>query len=301
MGIQRAYRIGKGDVFRHYLRQNASIFGLRPEDIDAYKEPIVVRVVDVVDGALPRLVRDLNQSTTQSMDATAEAVSAARVMPAAALEAIANGLGEDEDLSEFLASNRSKPLIAALTSSGVITSANRGRLLNHQGLLSEDGRRLVIAQLAAALVQDAATLEDLGQLRQSLARSAPWWLAASATGNYDVRRAFTKAAKDLRDVRRSGMTLATWHRQSGLFSKPHTDGDPLAQAALELMDAVGSKPVIFSKIARRYRQLASALGSAPLLLAADDLDQMTIDAQNSGRLPPPEVALKAAAAAAGAK
>ena len=84
MGIQRAYRIGRGDTFKNYLRDHAKLFGLRAEDINGLEDPIVVRVVDVSAAALPRLVRDLNQSTTQSMDPLAEAVSAARVMPASA-------------------------------------------------------------------------------------------------------------------------------------------------------------------------------------------------------------------------
>lgn len=300
MGIQRAYRTGRGDVFRDYLRAHATTFGLRAEDVDAYQQPIVVRVVDVDRAALPRLVRDLNLSTTQALDPLAEAVSAARVLPPSALQALADGLGEDEELSEYLGSTRSKPLVQALEAGGIVTSANRSRLLDPKGLLSEDGRRLVVQQLAAALVADAGVLEQLGgQVRQALARSAPWWLAAGATAGYDVRAAMLKAARDLIDMRRADLTLSQWRRTLGMFEKPKTEGDPLAELLLEVLDEAGGRPIVFSKVARAYRRIAAAVGSTPLLLAADPLEEMIVAAQASGRAPTAVVALQAAAESVG--
>lgn len=284
MAIQRAYRSGHGATLRRYLREHAATFGLRPEDVDRFEDPILVRVVEVDLRALPRLVRDLNQPLTQAMDATAEAVSAARVLPQAALDALAAGIGDDTELAAYLGSPRSLPLVRALEAGGVVTPANRNRLLTPAGLLSEDGRRLVTAQLAAALVPDAGTLEALGQLRGSLARSAPWWLAASAVPGYDVRRAFTLAARDLRRMRAEDLSIRQLRQGLELFGgeASRTAGDRLAEVALEMFDDVGAKPIVFTRIARTYRRMADALGSAPLLVADDLVDELVLSVQRGG-------------------
>lgn len=295
MGVQRAYRTGHGAGFRSALRERAKTFGLKPEDVDRYEDPIVVRVVEVDERALPRLVRDLNQQTTQAMDRSAEAVSAARVMTPAVLDALSEGLGEMEELADFLASPRSKPLVRALEAAGVVTSANRNRLLTPTGLLSEDGRALVISQLAAALVQDAATLDAIGgQVRGALARSAPWWIAASASPGYDVRRAFTLAAKDLVSMRRDDLTLQQYRRRVGMFEDIATSGDPLAAEALDVLVAAGARPIVMTRIARAYRRISRALSSAPLLLASDPIDEAVMEAQQNKKPLAPEEALRLA-------
>ena len=46
MSTVRLYRDGNGDVYRNMLRTKAAEYGLKPEDVEGMKEPILVRQVD---------------------------------------------------------------------------------------------------------------------------------------------------------------------------------------------------------------------------------------------------------------
>ncbi|MFY0539985.1 hypothetical protein [Nannocystis pusilla] len=128
-------------------------------------------------------MRALNTSLTQSLDATAESVAIARQLPEEALQILALALAQDDmDLGEFLKSERSRPFVQALQRVSIITSQNANRLLAG-GLLSDKGRELLVPALYASIVPDADLLDAAStELRNALARSAPYWLAASAYG-----------------------------------------------------------------------------------------------------------------------
>lgn len=258
MGIRR-HVAGGGTVFRDYLLKVCSEFGFTPAQVRRFRSPIVVRTVDPPRSEWPRYVRDLNQGLTQVMDVLAEGVSLARQLPPDALEALAAGLADGGELGEFFASRSSLPFIQALERGGIITQQNRGRLVASNGLLTEDGRALAIRQLAAAVLPDADLLELAGpELRQALARSAPFWLAAAAHGGeWDVRPPLQRAVRDLLAARAADLALRRFFQQADLFQPPHSHNHPIALRMLVLLDKLGGKPAVLARVARYFSTEAS--------------------------------------------
>lgn len=266
MGLQLHYRRG-GRVFADYLRQNALDFGLRPEEIDRVPVahgggPVVVRVVSLGEDNWKKAVRDFNTSLTFALDLVTESAAIASQLQPEVFEVLARGLAEDEsDLGEYLASRRSVPLIEALRRSHVITANNQSRLLRSDGLLSTQARELFVAALGAAVVGDADLLEHAGaEIRNALARSAPYWLAASAFGGgWDVRVPMRLAIRDLLAVRNSGLPLRRWRQQTSMFEAPKTADDPMGQRLLVILDQ-RSGPVQLSRIAKAFAGDAAMFG-----------------------------------------
>lgn len=280
MGVLRHYENG-GLVYRDYIRKVAGEFGFTPQQIDAVQWPAIVRVIDVPRKEWPSFVRRLNQGLTQSMDSLAEGVSLARQLDGESLKSLAGGLaGGEVDLGDFLQSRASLPLIAALRRATIITSTNEGRLLRPaDGLLTEDGRTLLTRQLGAAVVADADLLELLGpELRAALSRSAPYWLsAASAGGDWDVRPAMLAAAKDLQAARAAGRKVRAWYAQQDIFSPPATRDSPQGQRMLVLLEALGGKPAVFSRIARQFASEAAMFGGSQASMLAPKSPEEAID------------------------
>ena len=269
MGMKRHYLM-HGTAFRDYLRKNAHEFGFTAAQVDKFDQPIIVRTIDPPPAEYVRLVRDLNQTLTQSMDVIAEGVSLARQMPAAALEILAQSLGSgDTELGEYFSSRASLPFIAALERGGIITAQNRGRLVRTDGLLTDDGRALAIRQIGASILPDADLLERMGaELRQALARSAPFWLAAAASGDaWDVRPALASAVRDLLAARAADLSPRRFFQQVDFFNPPASHNNPMALRMLVLLDKLGGKPAVLGRVAKYYASEAAQHGRQATLLA----------------------------------
>lgn len=275
MGLQLHYRRG-GRVYADFLRANALDFGLRPEEIDRVPVqggggPVVVRVVSLGETAWRQAVRDFNTGLTFAMDAIAESSAIAGQLTPDVFEVLARYLAEDEsDLGEFLASRRSLPLIEALRRAHIITSSNQNRLVRPgDGLLSTQGRELLVAALGAAVLGDVDLLDAAGaELRTALARSAPYWLAASAYGGgWDVRPQLRAAVRDLLALRSSGLSLRRWRQQTSMFEPPATAGDPMGERLLVILYE-RSGPVQLSRIAKAFSTDAAMFGGRQSSLLA---------------------------------
>jgi len=275
MGIRRNY-INGGTEFSNYLVKNAAEFGFTAAQVRRFKQPMIVRVIDPPREEWSRYVRDLNQGLTQVMDAITESVSLARQMPQGALDALAEGLGDGEDLSTFFTQQASRGFVRALEAGGLITTQNRGRMLHPSGLLNEDGQALAIRQLSAAVLPHADLLEFAGaETRKALARSAPYWLAAASHGgDWDLRPSIELAMRDLIKAKAEQaadpgrFSLRKLFLQVDLFNPPQTKGHAFALRMLVLLAALADKPAVFAKLAKEFASDAAMFsGRTGTLLA----------------------------------
>lgn len=269
MGTMLHYHDG-GYIISDYIVMVAEDFGFDPREVDALvfapgDGPMIVRVIDIPESEWPAAVRALNVPLTMAMDSVAEAVAFSKQISPEALDYLAHALGEDDmTLHEYLLSQRSVPFINALWRTGLINAQNSSRLIGEGGLLSADGGRpLVIGALAAALSPDPDLLDAAHvELRNALARSAPYWLAAAAYGrSWDLRAPLDKAIRDYLAFKGSSGygSIAAWKRQIAIVQR-HSDGDPLAERLLDIL-AANRGPVQLSKIARHFMSAATAYGS----------------------------------------
>lgn len=80
IALRRAYAGGKAEGYRTFLEQNAARFGLKPEDVRAMRQPVLVRERTVeVDRA--DFARQANESPVSAMSDTEQAKSDAARMP----------------------------------------------------------------------------------------------------------------------------------------------------------------------------------------------------------------------------
>lgn len=285
MGLRRHYRSG-GTVFRDYLTAHAAEFGFTAAQVKKFRQPTIVRVIEAPRDQWVRLVRDLNQTLTQSMDVIAEGVSLARQMPPELLGILADNVGEGE-LGPFYDSRASLPLIHALERAGVITTSNRNRILGPNGLLNDEGKVLITRQISAAVLPDADLLEYLGpQLRGTLARSAPHIIAAAAAGGeWDVRPALARAVQDLLGSRARDLTVKQLFGQVDFLNPPATHRHPMGLRLLVLLDRLGGKPLVFSRVFK-YFATESQLGRSQQSLLQAKTPTAALDeaAVNVGQL-----------------
>lgn len=259
--LQLHYANG-GTEARDYLTDHAREFGFSRKQIETVPDPVIVRVIETPKpGArdyrrtLQELVRLLNVPLTKALDVQSESVAEARRLSDEILDLLAVAFQEDIGLSEYLASNTSRPLISALRRAGIVTDRNAIKLLSVDGLLSADGRQLVERILTAALVPDAQLLERLGpQIRGSLARSAPFVLAAASYGgDWDLRAPLVAALRDLAALRVQGArTVDQFLRQQVMGERPHVADDAIGQSLLRLLHTAGSAPLKLSAIFRKF-------------------------------------------------
>lgn len=78
MSVQLAYaeHPERGQAYKSALAAKAKSFGLRPEDVEAFDRPVLVRALDETPAPqdMARKARLYNQTLMQGLDATAEGV-----------------------------------------------------------------------------------------------------------------------------------------------------------------------------------------------------------------------------------
>ena len=263
--LQLHYAQG-GQLARDYLLDHAAQFGFSRSDIEQIADPVVVRVIDVVDRDAPtfqraaqELVRLLNIPLTQSLSQRAEAVAESRRLTDEVLEILSVALSDDQTLSDYLGSRSSRTLADAMRRASILTERNASRLITSEGF-TEDGKRFVERLLTAALLPDAELLDRLGAgTVATLAAGAPWLLGAAAAGpEWDLRKPLGLAARDLADLRgHSADSVDSYLRQGGIFGKPASIGNLTAESLLRFLYEIANKPTKFRLFARRYAALAA--------------------------------------------
>jgi hypothetical protein len=264
MGIQLYYSRG-GQSPKEYLIGHAGEFGFTADQVANVPDPAVVRVIQTgtkeLDPSekrrrLRQLVRLLNVPLTQEMDPRTNAVALARQLDDGVFDVLATGLDADTTLAEFLGSRASDRLTQQLYRVGVLSDRNVGRYIVH-GIYTDEGKRLVERMFAASLLPDASLLDALGeQMQSTLARGAPYLLAASSFGQeWDLRPLVPAVARDVIAMQRSGAhTVTEFLSQDALFRQeaPQSTGLPLGKGFLAVAWQLRASPLKFARFARSF-------------------------------------------------
>lgn len=144
----------------------------------------------------PRWSRDLNRQLGAGVDLSTAATSLARSLPASVARALVH-----KDLAAALRSATGREVLAILQRQGLVGASERG-LFDEEGL-SEQGRALVRAALAAAILGNTELVEALpARVVTQVAAAAPAVLVAAEVGgpSWDLRPAIQAAARDFADA-----------------------------------------------------------------------------------------------------
>jgi hypothetical protein len=199
MSVQLAYanHPEKAAAMRSYLEEHAHEAGFTKEDVRTMKNPMLVRVVEhggETKQEKQLLVRQMNESFTQSMDPRTMQVAMGRKLSEATLEELGSAMGPDETLNKFLSSKKSEGFVNALMREGIIDQRNSNQYFQKgTKRLNPDGQTLVARILVGRTVEDADLLSATRpSVINNLAQAIPFITQARAHGEkYDL-------SKDLR-------------------------------------------------------------------------------------------------------
>ncbi len=262
------------EKYRQYLEQNAHQFGLRPEDVQALKSPMLVREVDTTGHDPKMLVRQLNENFTQSMDPRTMQVAMGRKIDERALSALAGGMEDDETLNDFLGSSRADAFVSSLQRAGVIDRRNANQYMSGKRL-NEDGKTLVERILVGKVLDDADLLSDTKpSMINAFARAVPYMVQAEAFGDgYSIRNDLKTALHAYNEMKRNDLLPSPKDLKRGaahvgkvtesavgmirdLFEGDH----PVTQSprARKLLDVLVQKtgPLQVANIFREYARMA---------------------------------------------
>jgi DNA topoisomerase IB len=193
MSMQLAYakHPEKADELRAYLTEHAHEAGFSAEDVKQFKNPILVRVID--EGGQTKeekqlLVRQMNETFTQSMDPRTMQVAMGRKLTDRAVEALGDAMDPDETLGAFLGTKRADSFITELRNVGLIDQRNANQYFDKDGKMNADGKTLVSRVLVGRAIGDADLLSATKpSIIENLAQSVPYMAQAQKFGKgYDL-------------------------------------------------------------------------------------------------------------------
>lgn len=283
MSMQRIYKMHpeKATEMRKYLESHSHEVGLKPEDVQAMKNPVLIREIEVEDkskAGLQVLVRQMNETFIQGMDPRTMQVAMGRKLTERTLQALADSMGEDETLASFLESSRSERFVSALFQAGIIDNRNVNQYMRKgTRTLNNDGRMLVSRILVGRTVDNADVLSDTGvQMMDAIAGAVPSMVKATASGgSFDVGPDLGVAVDAFNDLQRlvsngvipaldSKMSASVLNRLYSYFDVLPGIGEshPVvrnerSQILLEILIRKRG-PVQMAKVFREYAKIAAA-------------------------------------------
>jgi len=172
MSLQRVYAQNPEaqKKYKAELKAQAESFGFNAADVDALKQPMLVRVYDPPSDEqkdLRQLVRAMNESKTAGMEGRTEGRALASKLSENTLKTIKrvlNNAPKDYSFNRFLTkpSKGLNELVGALFKDGIITAESAPKLLRvSDGTLNPQGRDLMQKILVGHVVRNDLVLDNL--------------------------------------------------------------------------------------------------------------------------------------------
>ena len=280
MSVQMAY-LEHPEVaakMKAYLSDHAHQVGLTPDDVAAFKQPVLVRVVEPDDTSkegMQLLVRGMNESFTQAMDPRTMQVAMGRRLDEVTLKTLAATMQDGETLSAYLSTPRARPFIDALHKAGVIDERNANQYMKKgTGQLNSDGKTLVSRILVGRMIDDADLLSDTRPgMVESLARSVPYMVQAQKYGAHynlsdDLQTAISaynvlqeKAERGTGVTLKSDMSKETFEHTKSFFKDLFGTTHPVLEneRAMTLLEVLIRRPGTnqMADVFRGYSKMAS--------------------------------------------
>ena len=215
MALRRAYKLGTAENYRSWLKDNASRFGINPDEIDTIRKPVLVRE-RISDVDRVKFTQEANESSTARMSMTETAMNdASKITP--------------EMLSSY---DPDKPLQgnhAFIQSfSRIIPGSERGDFIQQNGAISKSGLTRMRNALMAKAYNDTGILnrlneiydDDIKNVSNALIQAAPR-IAAFENGGYSpeisIRGDIIQAVRTLARLKEDGEGVSDFLGQGKMF------------------------------------------------------------------------------------
>lgn len=241
--------------YRDLAVREASKFGMRPDEVrraidDGYELRRMI-VDDIPDAQ--RLITDLNKTGTAELTAGERAIADSKRISAPTLEYLQQRIeeqGPEGTLAQALEGRGGVDILNRLTEDGIVTQAEKPRLMNSDGSLTPEGKGRVARLMVGRLFEDAQQLEGAApELKQKLERAiAPLARVAGREG-WDIADQVKEAVGLAEEARRRGLSIDDLVKQRGMFG-----GAEYGEHAIAIAGKLQGK---LTDIARAFRQYAN--------------------------------------------
>lgn len=298
IALKRAYEQNapSAQQYREFLFQNAQRFGIDPDSIRQAEAPVLVRIRRS-DVDRRQFVVEANEGAVAAMSATEQAISDAERMS----EGIISIFDPGEEGDILSRSNRS--FISAFLQQ-VVSPSERGRLLDAEGRLSQDGVNRIRNAVFARAYGDPSALAILAESTDSNVRNITSGMLMAAPRMVQIREGIRRgelfdldptsdivaAMRKMSQLRSEGTPVDVYLRQTAMFEDDLT---PLAKDFLQVFEDNKRSRKRISDILQTYADLVEALGhpaqetlfeSRPLP-RPENLLQAAIEKVNEGYVP----------------
>lgn len=298
IALKRAYEQNapSAQQYRQFLIENAQRFGLDPEAIRQAEQPVLVRIRRS-DVDRRQFVIEANEGSVAAMSATEQAMADAERMS----EGIISLFDPGEEGDILSRSNRS--FISAFLQQ-VVSPSERGRLLDAEGRLSQDGVNRIRNAVFARAYGDPSALAILAESTDSNVRNITSGMLMAAPRMVQIREGIRRgelfdldptsdivaAMRKMSQLRSEGTPVDVYLRQTAMFEDDLT---PLAKDFLQVFEDNKRSRKRISDILQTYADLVEALGhpaqetlfeSRPLP-RPENLLQAAIEKVNEGYVP----------------
>lgn len=228
MIMQRVYK-GNPEgaaAYRAMLEQRAAYFGLNPEDVAKFNQPVLVRVLD--DGELASAaqradaITDFNRTGTAALTPAEQAVADARRVSPDTLEKLSNRLGElgpDATTAQAIEGRAGVDLLHQLISDGVIAPQEAARYASEDALTAA-GKQRIQQLLLGRFFRDADQLDSLAPaIRNKVERIAGPLARLEAAGDYALTDHVKSAIDLIETAKAHNQPIEDYLQQSGLFTQ----------------------------------------------------------------------------------
>ena len=249
MALRQAYKTGRAEGYRSWLKQNAGRFGLNETDFDRMTKPVLVRE-RISDVNRVQFAREANESSVSSMSSAENAMNDARLITPGFIRAYYN---EGRTLAE------NREFIARFLSQ--LPANERAGFIQSDGRLSRAGYERVKNALAARAYGDASIINRLAENLDDNIRNVSNALiqAAPAVAMFETsdRRQELSLTEDIKQA----VNLFAYLRENGqkvseYLAQPQLFGD-VSEGAMKLLGFFDRNKRSSSTIAKGLRQYAS--------------------------------------------
>lgn len=243
MTMQRAFLLNPQtkEDYQAALRKKLAHFGIAPQEIGRFSDPILVRLIDTDtanENACATVSRLLNANLTQELDKSTETRSLAKELTEDDLERIAVAFEESGETSFTAAlANRQLAKIIADTFDrrGIITRHNRASWMTPDGAFTKGGRDNIEGTLLGIILPESALVESARSYTDKLLRALPLLVRLERVSpEWNILPDIHAAIRQESARRASGL-----NKRDYLSSIPMFQGGPSkrVQQVWELLDA----------------------------------------------------------------
>lgn len=226
MTLQRVYgRGGHENPYPARLRETASYFGIPPETLAKFKNPVLVRQIDSPPSdvaGLRRLGSELNRGFTADLSTHEKAVTSGKMISPATMDWIGRRMEELGDATTLRQFMEAEPfqIVRRFLNDGVITQRDLLGLVDQKRqLLTEKGKDFFEKAMIGRVVDDPVLLSNIpASVTQKIAGALPSLVQLNIRGGgWDLAGDLNQAVDKVIDARARGLKADQYLAQTTMF------------------------------------------------------------------------------------